>query len=225
MITNTQYRTFDNLFSYYNKELFGGRLNDCMIITARSKRSMGYFCSERWKENIPEEGLNIHEICLNPSFFDFSDIEWQSTLVHEMVHLWQNDFGKPGRGRYHNRQWAEKMEVIGLMPSTTGQAGGKKTGQRMSHYIMPNGLFEIAFNCLAEKRIEYVSPNKYASLAVLDKTETTETQNKTTAKTKYSCPCGNNVWGKPGLHIICAAPACGQSFEELNNSGVLSLLK
>jgi len=32
-----------------------------------------------------------------------------------MVHDWQKEFGKPGRGRYHNREWAEKMKEIGRL--------------------------------------------------------------------------------------------------------------
>jgi hypothetical protein len=49
-----------------------------------------------------------------------------STLVHEQAHLWQHHFGKPGRGRYHNREWAAKMVEIGLIPSATGEPGGKQ---------------------------------------------------------------------------------------------------
>ena len=64
------------------------------------------------------------------------DIEWHSTLVHEMCHLWQEDFGKPSRGGYHNRQWADKMIQVGLMPTDTGEPGGQLTGQRVTHYII-----------------------------------------------------------------------------------------
>ena len=38
-------------------------------------------------------------------------------------------------------EWAKKMEAIGLMPSKTGLPGGEKTGQKMTHYIIPDGLF------------------------------------------------------------------------------------
>ena len=69
-----------------------------------------------------------------------------STLVHEMTHLWQHHCGKPGRGRYHNRQWAERMKAIGLHPSRTGKAGGEETGDCMNHYIVPGGPFEVAAN-------------------------------------------------------------------------------
>ncbi|EPZ1174197.1 SprT-like domain-containing protein, partial [Escherichia coli] len=69
-----------------------------------------------------------------------------STLVHEMVHVWQHY--TPGikkcRGGYHDRVWGEKMEQIGLMPSNTGLPGGRKTGQQMTHYIIRGGRFQTA---------------------------------------------------------------------------------
>ena len=39
----------------------------------------------------------------------------------------------------YDRQWAAKMREIGLQPSSTGEEGGKETGQSMSHYIIPDG--------------------------------------------------------------------------------------
>ena len=36
------------------------------------------------------------------------------------------------------------MEAIGLMPSNTGQAGGRKVGEQMTHYIIEGGLFARA---------------------------------------------------------------------------------
>lgn len=48
-------------------------------------------------------------------------------LTYEMVHLYQHHFGDPGRGRYLNKEWGNKMESIGLMPSSTGRPGGRRT--------------------------------------------------------------------------------------------------
>ena len=52
-----------------------------------------------------------------------------------MVHLWQHHRGTPGRGRYHNQEWAEKMIEIGLMPTDTGKPGGRITGDHMADPI------------------------------------------------------------------------------------------
>jgi predicted SprT family Zn-dependent metalloprotease len=205
MITKTQFNMIDKLFDYYNQRLFDGKLNDCMINMSRQKGAYGFFQPQNWKKyNLKKEvDKDIHEISLNPNYLDRPNIEWHSTLVHEMVHLWQQDFGKPSRSNYHNKQWARKMEEIGLIPSSTGQPGGKKTGQGMSHYVSTNGQFIEVFNRLMEKSIKY-SP--------LQGLETNKAASRKAYKTKYECPCGNNVWGKPGLHIVCAV--CNQSFEQ-----------
>jgi hypothetical protein len=62
--------------------------------------------------------------------------------VHEMVHHWQAHRGDPRRGRYHNHEWADRMEARGLMPSHTGEPGGRRVGQRVTHYIIAGGRFE-----------------------------------------------------------------------------------
>jgi hypothetical protein len=61
-----------------------------------------------------------------------------------MVHNWQHCFGKPSRNGYHNKEWAQKMDQIGLVPSSTGRPGGKRTGQKVSDYPKPGGAFERA---------------------------------------------------------------------------------
>ena len=40
-----------------------------------------------------------------------------------MTHLEQAHFGKPSRNGYHNKEWADLMERVGLMPSDTGAPG------------------------------------------------------------------------------------------------------
>lgn len=59
-----------------------------------------------------------------------------------MCHLWQFGFGTPSRKSYHNKEWANKMENLGLIPSDTGRPGGKKVGQQMNDYPQKDGVFE-----------------------------------------------------------------------------------
>ncbi|MCL2139787.1 MAG: SprT-like domain-containing protein [Treponema sp.] len=200
MITKIQYEIFDSFFKYYNEKLFDGKLKDCMIITNRQKRTTGHFRPQTWKNKKSKTEPDIHEISINP---DFLDHEWQQTLVHEMVHLWQQDYGKPSRKGYHNSEWAQKMETIGLMPSSTGKPDGKKTGQKIADYPISNGLFMEAFNYLKGKNIKYISQTFIESAK-------TGTKNTSRSKIKYTCFCGNNVWGKPNLIVICAA--CNSQF-------------
>jgi hypothetical protein len=61
-----------------------------------------------------------------------------------MAHVWQHAHGKPTRNGYHNKEWAAKMDSLGLVPSSTGAPGGKRTGQSVSHYIAAGGPFAVA---------------------------------------------------------------------------------
>ena len=94
--------------TYLNRTLFDGELPNCLITLQRSKRSYGYFCGDRFGR---ADGLVTDEIALNPRYFhDRPVADVLSTLAHEMAHLWQHHYGKPGRGRYHNREWAATDE-------------------------------------------------------------------------------------------------------------------
>lgn len=142
------YTELQAAYTWYNERLFDGRLPFCLITYQREKRTMGYFSGARWASR---KGGRTDEIAINPWYFGTRPIEEVlSTLVHEMVHLWQEHFGEPGRRRYHNREWAEKMKAIGLHPSSTGRPGGRETGEHMSDYIVAGGRFIEATRALLE---------------------------------------------------------------------------
>ena len=138
--TEQAYDELQRAYDWFNFRLFDAALPECLITLQRQKRSMGYFCHARF---VDIQGCSrTDEIAMNPEYFAVQSVEMVlSTLVHEMVHLWQQHFGKPGRGNYHNGQWAQKMVQIGLVPSDTGQPGGRQTGDQMDHYVDPNGKF------------------------------------------------------------------------------------
>lgn len=140
--TDEIYNALQFAFNYFNEQLFGNQLPPCMITMQREKRTFGYYSKSRWARQ--RTGQHSDEIAMNPEYFAMRTIkETLSTLAHEMVHQWQFHFGNPGRRAYHNREWADKMEAIGLMPSDTGRPGGMRTGERMTHYIIENGAFDI----------------------------------------------------------------------------------
>lgn len=86
---------------------------------------------------------------MNPAYFAVCPPEEiMQTLCHEMCHLWQHHFGKPGRRGYHNKEWADFMEAIGLMPSSTGAPGGARTGDKMADYAIEGGRFLEAYESL-----------------------------------------------------------------------------
>lgn len=133
------YQELQEAYDFFNKRLFDSELPDLLITLQRGKNTFGYFSPDRFTGE-----SKIAELAMNPNYFGARSLaDTLSTLVHEMVHVWQwYTPAKQCRMGYHDRVWGVKMEEIGLMPSNTGRAGGKKTGQQMTHYIMPNGAFQ-----------------------------------------------------------------------------------
>jgi hypothetical protein len=105
--------------------------------------------------------------------------------------------GNPPRRGYHDRQWAAKMREIGLQPSSTGEEGGKETGQSMSHYILPGGSFAKAYATLAARGFHL----HWQSVPV-----SAQAIGKKASKAKYTClTCGQNAWAKPEASLVCGA--------------------
>ncbi len=140
-------------FDHFNRELYDNELPQCILTFQREKNIFGYFSEDRWEGKAGTR----HEIALNPYFFvTHNPLELFQTLVHEMCHLWQHEYGKPSRRSYHNKEWADKMESMGLMPSHTGAPGGKRTGQKMADYPIDGGRFFHA--CVAFSKAGYALP-------------------------------------------------------------------
>jgi len=200
-----QSKFYDQLnvaFEFYNQELFSETPLVTPIFSIRARaNSAGYFAPERLhpsqvkktkgKTKKPEA---VHEIAFNPVILNRPINHILSTLVHEMAHLWQEQYGKPSRNGYHNKEWANKMVLLGLIPSATGAPGGKMTGGRMTHYIEKDGAFEMVTKKLLKN-------NKFDFFyEVLP-----EKKKAPNSKVKFTCPlCGQNAWGKPELSIECA---------------------
>ncbi len=208
--TNEQYAFMQNLFDYYNRQLFNGELTPVLFVFERCARSAGHYARGRWKQ--AENGEMIPEISINPEAMQTAKY-WHSTLVHEMAHHWQRTLGKTKpRPNYHNKEWAAKMEEIGLMPSSTGQPGGKKTGQAMADYPIEGGLFEKAFQALEESAaVDLPIKSTTGQAPSPEESEGEESEggesdkekSKSGKRVKYTCPCKNKVWGKAGLSIVC----------------------
>jgi len=224
--TRETYVELQTAYEHFNRFLFGDSLPVCLITLQREKRTYGYFSPKRF---VSKDGKTTDEIAMNPAYFAICPPEEiMQTLVHEMAHLWQFHFGKPGRGRYHNREWADKMEGLGLMPSSTGKPDGARTGDKMSDYIIEGGLFEgVCRDLLTQNfRISWADrfPAKDRVQAAIEEGEIDEVAEDLSSwgveigeggelvidaeqkqsRAKFTCSsCGANAWGKPSLNLIC----------------------
>jgi predicted SprT family Zn-dependent metalloprotease len=209
------YSSIEEAFDFFNQRLFGGQLPRPLLTLQRKSGTAGYYSRRRFKEIGGDR--YVDEIALNPNHFVArGEVENMQTLVHEMCHMWQENFGlKKPRRNYHNKEFAEKMKGAGLMPSADGKIGGMETGQTMSDYPIPGGVFEIAFKVWEAQG----EPIRWASLeAFLEANQPinptgepngeikmvvrTKTQKK--GKLKFSCPvCKQNAWAKETASLNC----------------------
>jgi len=204
-LTALEYGTLQDAYDHFNIGLFEGRLPQVLITLQRHARARGYFSRNRFQRRDGAQE-QVHEIALNPDCFNGrTDEEILSTLAHEMAHVWQQEYGYPGRGRYHNREWAALMYSIGLMPSTTGEPGGAVTGDRVSHYILENGLFLRVCRTFVEKyKLVWESAGIQGSSAGSGRNSDGNVLAKTQTRTKFTCPnCGLNAWAKPDAVMDC----------------------
>ena len=205
--TMIQYSEFDKAYDYLNGALFGGELPKVLVTFSRKPRMLGYYSPDRWERTNNPEDL-AGEISFNPDSFESRTAkDVLSTLAHEMTHAWQHHFGNPSRAGYHNVQWGTKMESIGLMPSNTGQPGGGKTGQQMTHYIIEEGPFaEAATDLLALGwGIQYVDrAGRFATAPGPTPVKGTPKGKAAPTRAKFVCPgCKAAAWGRPGLNLLC----------------------
>jgi len=193
-ITQVEYQAFQDAYDFFNTVLFEESLPPVLVTLQRRARSKGYFSPERFDARL--DSAAAHELALNPDrFAERSDADILSTLVHEMVHVWQQTHGTPPRRGYHDRAWAAKMRTIGLQPSSTGAPGGQETGQQISHYILPDGAYARAYAQLQATGF---------CLHWQSKPLSAHKRGKNASKTKYTCPdCGLNAWARPAAHLIC----------------------
>lgn len=197
-----QYEALQAMFNYFNFKLFKNSLPDCIITLNRERNSLGYFVkAEGWQD---KKGRQYNEIALNPDYMGLddktrTDKDIMSTLVHEMCHLWQHYDGSEPRRCYHDKDFARKMESVGLWTTSDGTPNGKRTGQKMCHLIIEGGAFEKAFEEMPD---DLFIPCR--TLFKLQGDRKKKVVRRQPTKVTYFCPvCGEQVKGKEGLNLIC----------------------
>lgn len=196
--TEKQYQVLQDAFDYFNEALFKDSLPQVMLTLNRERNTFGYYISSIWTDD--EGAEKWGEIALNPDYIlKDGDRDVYSTLVHEMCHLWQEYDGSAPRRCYHNKDFAEKMERVGLITSATGEVGGKRTGQHMTHYIVEGGVFDKAFQEMPQDLL--IPCHTLFRMQGEKKKKIKKARPKTVT---YFCPqCGATVKGKEDTNVIC----------------------
>jgi hypothetical protein len=97
-------------------------------------------------------------------------------------------------------QWQASRGIGGSFgveyATDTGEAGGKTTGQSVTHYIMDDARFDRTADALLATGFQL----QWQSYGFDEE----EGKRKAASKTKYTCPdCEQNAWARPSAHLIC----------------------
>jgi predicted SprT family Zn-dependent metalloprotease len=193
------YGELRTLYDACNAQFFANKLPPVMILLRPRRGTFGYFQKACWG-HMPMStesfinGQSVHAIALNSTLLPRAgEEEIVSTLVHEMCHLWQECFGerKPPKP-YHNREWAAKMVSLGLMPSSTGQPGGKQLGKSISEYRLVGGLFSRWYDVQAKPLLSWGEVPQLVPAKQVPK------------RLKYVCLlCDQKAWADLGASLLC----------------------
>jgi predicted SprT family Zn-dependent metalloprotease len=197
--TKDTYGAFQTAYDFFNGELFADSLPSCLITLQRKNRVYGYFSPSRFGSIA--DGSKTDEIAMNPVHFSGRSVrETLGTLVHEMAHLWQEHEGTPPRRCYHDKEWAAKMDELGLTPTATGEAGGKRTGQSVTHMIVEGGPYDAACAKLLATGFQLTWADRFGD----QDDAAAKAKAKSGKRAKYTCPvCSFNAWAKPEAKLIC----------------------
>lgn len=151
-------------------------------VDALSRRCYGHF---RYGHN----GFGLRgEIAINARYVESREA-WEvlGTLLHELLHGWQQAHGTPGKGNYHNRQFRDKARSCGLVVDEQG----------VTTYVGDSPFFRL----LAGHGV---------AVPLLDTPPAPARARGESKMKKWSCGC-TNVRCAVGLHAWCTA--CGRRFE------------
>lgn len=193
----------EKLFRMLNDDFFNGQLETPVITIQSTPRAYGHYSvAPIWSVN--GEELK-HEINIGAGTLD-RDIEYTvATLLHEMCHFYDDTILNikdcSRNGTYHNKQFKETAESVGLIVTKSDKYGYAHTAPSDSliEWILENNVQEIKLN-----------RNEFSGIRV---TGGKSTGNTTGAKpprvnshsTKYTCPCcGTSVRATKKVRVICA---------------------
>lgn len=186
------------IFDRFNEKLFNNELPQVTITLLPYKGCYGYMSnSDRWEN---ENGNRTQELNICPDELNRSNDEIVGTLLHEMIHLY-NDVHKikdtSRQGRYHNKYYKEAAINHGLECEKTLSYGWCYTRIKPETLQLLEGI-DYSFNVSRDK-------------------EKTKKRNRKKVYT-YRCPkCGKTFKSSEKLHLVCE---CGKVIEVKNEFGI-----
>ncbi|MFA9375562.1 MAG: SprT-like domain-containing protein [Lachnotalea sp.] len=192
----------EKLFSSFNTKFYNGELEKPIITVSpdSTKGAYGWCTSwKAWKKSEAKDNEGYYEINMCAEHLSRPFKETCSTLLHEMVHLYnlQNNIQDTSRGgTYHNKKFKEIAEQHGLIIEQHPKYGWTLT----------------KLNEEAEQFIEDMKEQNfqlYRDSAAKLKAKKSEKQ----SSRKYVCPCcGIIIRATKEVRVECMT--CGMEMEE-----------
>lgn len=191
--------TLEELFVKLNNKYFDGKLERPVITIAPDTcRAYGWFTTWRaWKETEIKDSEGYYEITITSDYLDRTPVEIAGTLLHEMVHLYNqmngiNDCSRGGK--YHNIKFKESAEAHGLETKKDSRYGWSITSP-------------------STQTAEYLESLKLSFPLYRPTPEKGQRVRKKSSTRKYVCPiCGTIIRATKEVHVTCSD--CGVEFEE-----------
>lgn len=127
-----------------------------LVVGGKARGPLGFFAGDKWRL----EGHRFHEININighgayagANSADYAE-DVLVTIVHELVHFYartQDIRDVTGRGRYHNRKFAELAHALGLRvePSGRSHIGFITTALNSARRLLYSDLLQQVENAL-----------------------------------------------------------------------------
>lgn len=182
----------EDLFSKFNEHLFGGELVKPIIMVSPEKPRKNWstygWCTS-WKawNRGGDANDGYYEICMCAEHLNRSFSEVCSTLIHEMVHLWnlQNKVQDTSRsGLYHNARFKKEAELRGLEVEKGDKYGWHITKLTPETLEYIESLGEAGFN-LSRRKVVKTSKSRQSAR-------------------KYTCPsCGMSIRATKEVRVKC----------------------
>ena len=149
------------------------------------------------------QGL-LYEVAFNTRHLERPLWETLETLMHEYVHLWQQNQGEhPVTRNYHNQEFVTKCESIGLHPAIGSGAHTRPADGPFAEFlrayavpepVTPDGLL---VDDKGKPLNWWLKPGKERGRSTL---------------TKWSCGCQSVRTGRREFYACCTR--CGKTFEQ-----------
>ena len=188
----------ESLFSKLNERYFNGELEKPVITIAPDTcRAYGWFTTWRaWKETDNKDADGYYEITITSDYLDRDPIDIAGTLLHEMIHLYNqmngvNDTSRSGK--YHNKNFKLAAEAHGLVCEKTKTYGFSDTTP-------------------TTETADYLKSLDLKFSLYRPTPETGQVIKKSSTR-KYVCPvCGQIIRATKEVNVVCGD--CGVPFVE-----------